>query len=331
MVKKKLASKNKKLARKTASRKLKKKHDANIAKKSWRDAYKMLILVRDGHYSSAIARMMKLPRTTCDHRIRRLEATGFVRLDVKSAANFYKLTKKGYEFIKDYRCQLSRYRGEQGKNRMHRLNVKFKILRDNEKAVFGSEHEMNNWIQKYTRLTFPIGITLQKNPDTIVVMFHEFESDKRRTFTDFFNHVMRGTYYVYNMLREKYGIIIDVASAETTDQHLANERPDLDGKLDNKKRTALGLNRKASSYFPFKKPARSWLDYSKGMPEIETNDLLYEERLLMMPETIQAINDKFTPALERLTAQIELHLQATLEWKETAREIRDLIKKGMKK
>ncbi len=304
------------------------KKDANITKKSWRLPYKILLLVKDKHYSSSIARLLKIPRTTCDYQIRSLTNNGFIKLDLKDSANFYKLTKKGYEFVRDYRCQLSRYHRDQGKNRLHRLNVKFKILEDNEKVSFDSEHEMNNWIQKYTRLNFPIGITIQKNTDkSIVAMFHEFETDKSRTFTDFFNHVMRGTFYVYNILKEKYGILIDVSSAETTDQHIANERPDLTGKLDDKKKTTLGLNRKAKSYFPFKKGARAWLDYSKGMPEVETNDFLYEERLLMMPETVQAINDNFTPALNELTDQIKLHLEVQRETLEVLKEVKGFFKR----
>ncbi len=282
---------------------------ANFKPKSGRVVYKVLILLREGQYSSSIARLLKMPRTTIDSIVRKLHANGFTKLEIKEGAKFYQLTKRGREFIKDYRCQLSRYGGEQGKTRMHRLNIKFKILKDNPHAKFDSEHEMNNWIQKYTKLTFPIGITLQKNPDSIVAMFHEFETEKNNTFTDFFSHVMRGVYYVYYHLMEHYKIRCDIFDLEVVSQEIANERPDLDGKLDDKKITTLGLTRKAKSFFKTNIDGKAWLDYSKGVPEIETNDLLYEERLLMMPETVQAINDRFVPMIGALTKQVNLHLE----------------------
>jgi hypothetical protein len=283
--------------------------------------------LREGRYSAQISRQLKIPETTCNDHIKRLLAYGFIKVDVKDIAIFYKLTKKGADFIRDYRLRISRYGGEQGKTRLHRLNVKFNILEDNPTAHFETEHEMNNWIQKYTRLTFPIGITLQKNPKSVVALFHEFETDKSQTFTDFFSHVMRGVYYVYQYLMKKHQIKTDIFDLEVVSQEIANERPDLDGKLDNKKITTLGLNRTAKSFFKADFKGKSWLDYSKGMPELETNDLLYEERLLMMPETIQAINDNFTPALNELTEQIRLHLEVQRETLEVLKEMKGFFKK----
>lgn len=292
-------------------------------------AYKILLLLKEGQYASKISRQLNMPKSTVKDYIKRLLDNGLIKLDVESGAKFYRLTKAGHIYLSQYLGRVSRYHRGLGKTRLHRLNIKFPITKDNPNAKFGKEHNMTNWIQRYTKINYPIGITLQKNADkSIVAMFHEFETEKSRTFTDFFNHVMRGVYYVYYHLKERYDIEVNAFGIEVIDQHIANERPDLDGKLDDKKKTTISLNRKAQSYFPANFDSKAWIDFSKGIMEIETNDLLYEERLLLMPENVDRLTKSAIPVMNELRKDIQMHLQVMRDIKDVLQEMRGFFKNG---
>lgn len=287
--------------------------------------YKILLLVKKGAYTTQIARQLNIPRTTVQSQIKRLLANGLIETEFVSTFKSYKLTAKGYRALKCYGDEISRYL-RQSNRRLHRLDVNFKILRDNPNAKFDKiNRRFNNWIPEYTKVTFPIGMTFLRTPNTIVVKFHEFETSKRMCLTDFFSHILRGCFYAHHFLRTRYKIEVDIPD-RITDQHIVNERPDLKGKVDEKKTTTLCLNRKSKSIVDTDIEAKAWLDHSKGLPEIETNDFLYEERLLKMPETVERMGIEFNESIKDLTQQIKLHLKATEEWRKSAIEIRDALK-----
>jgi len=60
------------------------------------------------------------------------------------------------------------------------------------------------------------------------------------------------------------------------------------------------LGRKAESiHGEMKQEAKAWIDKSQGQAEIETNDLLYEEKLLLMPEKVFEIDEKLKELAEK--------------------------------
>lgn len=271
--------------------------------------YKLLICIKKGIYSKQIARQLNEPNTTIHDRLNRLIDIGLIKKDVKSSCTLYKITRLGYICLSSHRSELSRYLRGRGKTRMHRLNIKFRIIDNNIKAKFEKNYKLNNWIQRYTTVKFPIGITIKKTPKSVIAMFHEFETKKSSSLTDFFQHIMKGINYVYYFLIKEYKIKIDIFSGIITDQHIVNEMPELDKKLDKKVTTVMDLARVSKSIFPTEISAKAWIDRSQGMPEVETNDFLYEEKLLMMPEYTEKIAHTFIPTMEELTKQIYLHLQ----------------------
>lgn len=290
--------------------------------------YKLLILIKQGKYQAEICRQLNLPKSTVNSRIKRLEAYGFITTDIRTTCHIYKLTKKGYLYLRDYKYELSRYPRQRSIiKRLHRLNIKFPILQDNPNVKFDKEYELNNWIQKFVRLSFPISVTIKKTPKSVIAMFHQFETDRRTALTDFFNHVFRGAYYVYYYMMKKHNVIIDMGHVEMLDQHIANQRPDLQGKLDKRKTYTLDLGRKSKSFFETDLNAKAWIDRSRGLPEIETNDMFYEEKLLTMPETLHDLNNELKPTISALTQQIKLHLEVQKETLKTLKEIGGYFKK----
>jgi len=299
-------SKNKNLPKKSITRRLNKKSVGKFYKKDCRDVYKILLLLKNKHYGASISRMLKIPQRTVSYKINKMIDSGFIKLSIEDGGKFYDITEKGEKFLKNRHSsihrQLSRYGGGNSKTRMHRLNVKFDIIKDNPGAIFDTENNLKNWIQKYTRISYPIGVTIQKNPKSIVLMFHTFESTTTRTMSDFMNYVLKGITITYHILKSKYGITIDFMSGEIIDQHIANERPDLKDKIDNNKTTTVNLNRKLSGLFKSKMDAKAWIDFSEGLPDIETNDLQYEEKLIEMPENIDVIRNQLRGYAPRMLA-----------------------------
>ena len=281
------------------------RHMGEVDKRVRLSTYKLLLAIKKGQYPSQISRQMKIPKSTIKSRIKRLKKIGFIKEDIRTNFVIYRLLPKGYYYIQRWKDDISRYLRGQSKTRLHRLNIKFPITDNNLKVSLDKSYELNNWIQEYTNVSFPIGITIKRTTKSIIAMFHEFETNKSSCLTDFFNHILKGSYYVYYYLIKEKGIKIDIFSGVITDQHIVNESPQISARADKKKVTMLDLARQSKSLLPTEISARAWLDHSKGLPEIETNDFLYEERLLQMPETISAI----IPVMAELTKQINLHLE----------------------
>lgn len=284
--------------------------------------YKILQCIKKKMYASQIARQLSVKRTTIDYRINRLHAKGLIEMEVYSSCKLYKLTNEGNIYIEKYKMPKTSLPTK--KSRLHTLFVKFPILKDNPNAKWDRvNRSFKNWVPKYTTVTFPIGITIKKTPKSVILCFHEFETARNRSFTDFFNWVMRGTNYAYYYLMNKQGIKIDVFNGEVTHQHIGNEEPDMQG--DPKIKTTVGLKRKAQSFYPTDIKAKAWFDKSKGPWDWETNDLLYQERLLLMPENVHVIARQLQPAIDLLTQQVNLHLEVqreTLKGKKEDRRIR---------
>lgn len=283
-----------------------------MMKKSWHLHYKVLLCIKKGMFASQIARQLNMKRTSIDYHIKRLQALKLIKLDIYSSAKLYRLTEQGNVYIRDYK--MPKISLPTKKSRLHTLRITFPILQDNPDAVFERVNQhFKNWVPKYTTVKFPIGITIEKTPNKIIAMFHEYETTRQKCFTDFFNWAMRGSLFVYYFLMNRMQIKIDIFNIEATHQHLANEDPDLEGKVDEKQTTEIALKRKAKGFFKTDFLAKAWLDKSKGLPEIETNDFLYQERLLTMPETIDRLGREMVPMLRNLTEQVNVHLEIQRE------------------
>lgn len=295
-----------------------------VAKKSRLYTYKLLLAIKKGQYPAQIARQLKIPESTIKSRIKRLIKLRFIKEDLRTSFVIYRLLPKGYNYNQRYKDELSRYLRGKRKTRLHRLNIKFPITDNNLNVTLQKSYSLNNWIQEYSKVVFPIGITIKRTPKSIIAMFHEFETTRGQALTDFFSHIFRGTYYLYYYLKKEKGITIDIFEGKLTDQHLINETPELKDIVDRKKTTIIDLARKAKSVFPTIIGAKAWLDHSRGLPEIETNDFLYEEKLLLMPENIEKLANALTPAIVELTKQINLHLEIQ---KQTLKVMKKMEKK----
>jgi DNA-binding transcriptional ArsR family regulator len=250
--------------------------------------YRILKRVQKGMYASQIARQMNMSRQAVGKSLKRSLALGLIKLEFRSSFKHYIITDKGKEFL--IQVNLSSLPMADKKTRLHNLTMKFPIKTDNPDAKWDSDTEnkgqLNNWIRKYSKIVFPIGMTVQKNPDNIIVHFHQFDSTQKMFLTDFFSWILKGVWYVEGWLLKEQGIEIDRFEGKIIREHLANESPEYNESIDKKKTVEMKLGRDAKNILPTDFQASAWLDKSKGNVDVETNDMIYEEKLLMMPETM---------------------------------------------
>jgi len=100
-------------------------------------------------------------------------------------------------------------------------------------------------------------------------------------------------------------------------------------RIEKKKTVEISLNRPAEGIYPSQETAKSWLDRSYGDVDIETNDMIYEEKLLLMPETVFNLSknlDRLNPILDNFAKQILLHLQVMSEIRDGIRVLNKRLK-----
>lgn len=139
--------------------------------------------------------------------------------------------------------------------------------------------------------------------------FSTFETRRERFLDDYTDYIRRGEWYAYFWLLER-GIKIDILEGKTVRQHLAAEAPEVDSKLPRGGTVRVKLGRKARSAFPGDTEAAAWADRSLGgIPDAETNDLVWMERYLEMPESVAELRNLLFPGLVEFSKQLSLHIQ----------------------
>ena len=279
--------------------------------------YRILSRIEKGMYPSQIARQLGFSLQRLRYHIKKLEADGLIVRKFRSNFVFYEVTPLGKRFLYHYRKKVTEVKNfslpVSSKNvRLHNLAIKFPILKDNPSAEWDRKVEINNWVKNYCVVTFPVGITIEKTSKHIIAHFHQFQTDQEMFLSEFYNWVLKGCYYVYYYLIREKGIQIDLFRGEIIKEHIANEHPELNDKIDPRKTVEISLGRKAQSIFPANFQAKAWIDRSLGSVDIETNDLLYEEKLLMMPETVHEIRSLMVQniaVVNEFAKQIALHLE----------------------
>ena len=289
--------------------------------------YRILKAIKKGMYPAQIARQLRLSKQLVSYHIKQAEKKGLVKLEFRTNFNSYILTEKGLEFIR--KVKKVSIPSTSSSVRLHNLAVKFPILRDNPGAEWDEENELRNWIEGYSRVSFPVGLTVKKTTRSVVVYFHQFRTVRPMFLTEFYSWVLKGIILVQMWLSREKGILIDVMNGEVLRQHVANESPEFNKRVGKRMTVEVKLGRRAESVYPSREDAKAWIDRSLGNVDIETNDMLYEEKLLMMPEYMHQVASTFIPAVEELGKQIRLHLEVLQGIKQAIEELRAIFKQDL--
>lgn len=271
--------------------------------------HRILTLIKKGKYASEIARQLNKSKQFINYWLNQCLEQNLIEKKIRSSFQEYELTEQGKDFLIESKNFSLPMKNTPKKNiRTHNLNIKFKILKDNPLAKFDKETAINNWVKKYITTSFPLSLTIEKTTKSIILYVHEFHTEQRNFLNDFYEQVLKATLYTYQFLQKK-GILIDIMDPVITHQHIANESPEHNEAVD-KGVFEMNFNRDAKSIFPTQMTAKAWIDRSKGNVDIETNDMIYEEKLLAMPETVHELYSKTLPILNAYGHQISLHLKA---------------------
>lgn len=286
--------------------------------------YRILKAIRKGMYPAQIARQLRVSKQLVAYYVKQAEKEGLVKLEFRTNFKSYILTEKGLGFIREVK-KVS-IPSMKSSVRLHNLAVKFPVLRDNPDARWDRENELRNWIESYSTLSFPIGVTVKKTTRSVIMYFHQFVTEKPMFLSEFYNWVLKGIVLVQAWLSREKGILIDVMNGEVIRQHIANESPEFNRRVGRRTTVEVRLGRRARSVYPSREDAKAWIDRSLGNVDIETNDMLYEEKLLMMPEYMHEIASRFIPAVEEYARQIRLHLEVLQGIKQAVEELRAVFK-----
>lgn|GEM_PF-5875168 len=257
------------------------------------------------NYQSEVAKRLKIKKQLCWYYVKKAEKLGLIRKEYRTSIAVYEVLpiwkeveKIILELLKSKNTTL-RVKSV----RTHNLAVKFPILQDNPGAKFEREVKVNGWVKRLDFVTSPIRMTVEKTPRNVILYFHEFSVDPADFLTYMFRYVLKGVLLAYEHLRKK-GIKINIWEGEVIREHISNEIPSLNSLIPKTRTVEVKLGRKARSIYPFDEEGRVWIDRSGGNVEVETNDLLYEEKLLLIPERVDEI-----PYLRREVEEVKKEIQ----------------------
>ncbi len=219
----------------------------------------------------------------------------------------------------------------------HALKYKFIVLSDAGSFVWPSVNEkFRNGLQAYLKVQVPFEVTLERTSKSVLVGFRK--SFARGLFqAQAVSYSLKVIYFAYHFLRQR-GIVIDLASVQTSQLHVADEAKEYEAKVDPHTthytrlgRTALGLAG------PLGKGAAVWIDRSHGPLEVETNDVEYAVKLELMPEKVFDLEarqarfesnlDAYNKSLEWYDANMKTHKALLEEMRDTLKAIRDSLAK----
>jgi len=266
---------------------------------------KVLEAVEKYQSLSKIAASLGYSKSRMSEILNILEEKGFVK-SISKKPRIVMLTNKGRKLI------------DRNENSMG--NIWYLVgLRRLEKFVFickvvfrGFDFEgfRGRWVDwgngsGYYNLRFDLGsIRVFRDGKAVIYLSRLDPSRYSSLYAAVFDGLYHAVSYLYSI-----GIVVDWTTLKQVDQEVVFDQSDYDN-LVKKGKYSVDLARKAEGILNYlDNNAKAWLDRSMGPLEIETNDLEYTRRLLLMPEIIYNLDKKLAPILEELSNQIRLHLE----------------------
>jgi len=257
----------------------------------------ILKLVGEGHTAKRISELLKASLQNIYNKLRKLEKEGLIKINRNAFPSILELTPKGKVWLK--RATLNEIsdrerqsRKPSSKIRVHNLQVVIPILKRGKGLPVEKRVPINNWVRKILNVRLPFPVTIEETTKSVRVYVHEFFLP--RTSKDYMKafEYLHKVIVTVNSFFIQHGWILDLLGLKVINQEIANIMPEIkDASLSPAKvkfgRKAKGLNGK-----DMEQRAKAWIDFSpgKGIPEVETNDSVYETRFLMMPEHLEQIS-----------------------------------------
>jgi DNA-binding MarR family transcriptional regulator len=266
---------------------------------------KLLELLEDGFTLSKIAKLKDLNPSGITRKVKALIKENLVEQIPNSSPHQYKLTLSGRGYLvrnKRYITSLPESSDVKSQSQntpsvesflqptisFHDFKVKLPITKHGQLPNGTRQVALNGWIKQLARLDLPFPLTLELTPSNAILHFSGKDLPRNMDFfTELFKYYTIGTYAAINYLK-KYGYGVDVFAAEVINQHIAARAGESVEKQTGAGTFEVPLSRPAASISgTLKQEARAWIDRSeKDKLHIESNDLVYEEKLIRMPEEV---------------------------------------------
>lgn len=296
---------------------------------------KVLELVNQGLYLSNISKVLKVRPVSARKLIKKLEKEGYLKQITKYPA-FYELTPKGRLVLlrKSFKPtnfnQFSPPMSDRLKSsiftsmNLHDFKVKIPILKKGKLLENTKKTKINNWVKEYLHLELPYPLTLEITTKSVILHFRKVELPKGIDFYQaLFKFFTIGLVSVVSYLHTR-GFRLDLFNLKVISQHIANQtNKDIDNRISDNTVVEVELNHIAKSVLGKelgnKQGAKAWIDKSQNIAEVETNDLTYEENLILMPERIAKMESNlalFFYGMDKYNKNIELHLSVLKQIRE---------------
>lgn len=267
--------------------------------------YRILLRLQKQDFAKQIAKDLNMPYTTVINRIKTLTREGFIKPKVRSNIKIYQITSEGRELMKVIGKPINTTFSYPMKNhtRTHNLCLYIPILVDNPEKKWHKEGvKFGTWKGNVDTLK---DLTIVKSSKAVRIYIHNFETEKKPEFLSEQLSIMWRNGIKAILHLENQGISVDFNKAKVINQEFALEIKEKDGVFDKSQKTLVELGRMATSIVETELTAKKWLDHSKGTPEIETNDLIAEEKELLQAENVYEIKKKMD-LLEGFTSKISI-------------------------
>ncbi len=273
------------------------------------------ILARDGISKQSVSKALKA-----------MERAGWVIQSDQKYPKIWIPTLHGREEVNRASLRLSAARTL---SRVEHFQIKFPLLHPERPDTVQWDSikpdGFNRWFRKYVSLEWPHEIRIERTTKSIIFHVHQKHLPRDRTFFTALAQFTAKILIYGRLWLQNHNI--EVGDEEVISQEIGNDAPEYDDKVDPKTKVTMSLGRQAESILgPMRTredspiAAKAWIDRSHGVVEMETNDLRYAEKLIMMPERIddlfdmQAENTRILggsmKVLQDYTQQMSLHMSA---------------------
>ena len=285
---------------------------------------KILKMLKDKPCSvSYLSSKLNVSKSTVSRRLKKLSKYGYVESDgaPKGSIKFFRLTDLGRTVAGVPPRSLA------GMVWVHNFRVSFDVVGlDVSRLSFGRRSGLRNVDQVVWR---DGGYVFYLNGDrSVTVVFPGFEVRRSHYVEDFIRWYTFHLVHSVLLLRNKYGVTVDIKSARVSRQEISDALFSPYSRVVEKEKT-FRFNKPATSWFaPVMQNSFAKIDLTPYLCR-ETNDNDYEELLILEPifalhtvKTLKDLDEKLTPAINELTKQIRLHLRVLESMDLTLKEIR---------
>lgn len=286
--------------------------------------------IANGLSLKQICKKYSISKQNLNWYVKYLKSRGFI---IKVGYGIWEITQKGKDHLFKYderssmrKAVLQRSIASPKLNDIyvHSLRVKFPKISDNSRKGF--------WVDQ-SDLTYSIKtyhyhnqFTLEKTSKSIIVLLaFNVSGDKPNDFENKFNKELAERLNLAVGYMEENNIEVDRTTKRDIMVEYAIHDP-LMRELRNmgfKLGEFLDLQRIREQIFSggLKQDAYAKIDSTPQTFTRETNDRAYVKKVLSMPEVIDSLDKRLVPTLDKLTEQIELHLEVQNETKEVLKKM----------